>query len=212
MNDLSADIDVFKSGEDFLNEFEPQKYQILFQDIYMKKGGLNGLEVCEKIREHDGEISIIFISLSREHGPDTYDVSASYYMFKPLDREKLENAMEKCRRVINNYAKSIEIMVNRKSHKVRMMDIYYIEVYQHNCLLHTFSGTITTNMSLSKIAALLDNDSFIHCHRSYLVNLAHVERLGKNSIIMKNGDNAPISRIYAQDLQKAFSKYFWHDE
>ena len=96
LNGLAADVDVFTSGEDFLGAFEPGKYQILFQDIYMINGGLNGIEVCHKIREIDNELSIIFISSSREHGPDTYDVDASYYMFKPLDNIKLQNAMDKC--------------------------------------------------------------------------------------------------------------------
>ena len=44
-------IDLFDSGEQFLNAFEPGKYDLLFFDIYMD--GMNGIEAAAPVRKTD---------------------------------------------------------------------------------------------------------------------------------------------------------------
>ena len=44
----------------------------------------------------------------------------------------------------------------------------------------------------------IDSPSFLRCHRSFLVNLAHVATIHKNDFVMENGQRVPISAAKAQ--------------
>lgn len=48
VNRLNVDIDVYFNGEDFLKNFKPNLYQIVFLDIYMDKSGITGMDVAKK--------------------------------------------------------------------------------------------------------------------------------------------------------------------
>ena len=43
----------FTSAEDFLSDYMPHKYLLIFMDIYME--GMNGVEAAKKIRETDNQ-------------------------------------------------------------------------------------------------------------------------------------------------------------
>jgi len=208
-NSLDADIDIFHSGEELLAAFKPGKYQILFQDIYMEERSLNGIQTAEKIREIDDEISIIFSTTSEAHGVASYKLDAAYYIVKPVEKAEFEKALHKCREQINRYARTIEVTQNRKSVTIRLRDIYYAEVYAHNVLLHTTSGEVKISASLGEVKEKLGGTPFVTCHRSYIVNLSHVDEMLEYDFLMKNGGKVPIGRTYAQDVKEAFERYFW---
>lgn len=48
---LAAPLDLFGSGEEFLEKFSAGKYSVVFLDIYMD--GINGMDTARKIRETD---------------------------------------------------------------------------------------------------------------------------------------------------------------
>lgn len=208
-NSLTADVELFTSGEALLEAALPGKYQIIFQDIYMDENGVTGMQAAEIIRERDDEVSIIFTTTSVEHGPQSYAVDAAYYIVKPVDTEKLRKALEKCRAQLDCYARTIEITVNRQPQRIRLRDIYYAEVFRHDALLRTVSGELKARMTFGELMELLGGFPFIPCHRSYVVNLAHVADLRGTDFIMKNGDNAPISKTYQEQAEKAFREFFW---
>lgn len=210
-NGLTADVERFSSGEALLAAFSPGKYQILFQDIYMKKTALTGVETAAKIRETDRELTIIFVTVSSEHGAESYDVSAAYYIVKPLEQEKLRKAMEKCRALLDKYTKSIDIVENRQMVAVRLRDIRYAEVIRHQIIIRTVSGEIQTRMVFGELAAQLADAGLILCHRSYIVNPMHIADKQGRDFIMKNGDKIPISRTFQRQAEKAFRAFLWED-
>lgn len=65
-------------------------------------------------------------------------------------------------------------------------------------------------MSLSKIQEAVD-DRFVSSHRSYLVNLSHVDQLTKQSLRLSNGHQVPISRRLDKKIQEAFINYYKKD-
>ena len=61
---------VFDSGEAFLQNFVPNKYDIVFMDIYME--GMSGVETARRMRALDNEVILIFLTSSDEHMPDAF--------------------------------------------------------------------------------------------------------------------------------------------
>ena len=54
----------FGSGEEFLNNFKKNMYNVIILDIEMKE--LNGLETAEKIRSADRFVIIVFLTSHQE--------------------------------------------------------------------------------------------------------------------------------------------------
>ena len=53
---------------------------------------------------------------------------------------------------------------------------------------------------------------FVHCHRSYLVNLQHVSAITRTELIMDNGTQIPISRSSYKAVNQAFiTNYGLHE-
>ena len=80
-------MDRFSSGEEFLGAFTAGKYDLIFLDIYMD--GITGMETAKRIRRADHGCRIIFITTSPEFAVESYDVSASFYLLKPIEKKKV---------------------------------------------------------------------------------------------------------------------------
>lgn len=66
-------IEEFISGEDFLSIFRKDSYDTIFIDQYMD--GLSGIDTAKKIRMNDTFVPLIFITTSRDHAIDSYQVA-----------------------------------------------------------------------------------------------------------------------------------------
>ncbi|RVU53830.1 LytR/AlgR family response regulator transcription factor [Anaerosphaera multitolerans] len=208
---LEATIEVFTSGEELLFSFTPSKYQIVFLDIYMEKDKMSGMDAAEIIRKHDSEISIIFTTISLEHGIESYKVNAINYVVKPIEYEKLVDTLKRCEHQINLYAKSIEVMENRRLIKIRLKDIHYAEAMKHNSILYTELREIKTTTCFTELKKLLEDFPFVFCHRSYIVNFLHVKSMNKKDFILNNNKIIPISKGQQKQVQEKFEEFFWEN-
>lgn len=208
INSLIADIDIYSSSKSFIENFEKDKYQIIFQDIYMDD--FNGIETAKLIKQIDEEVSIIFTTTSLDHGIESYQVDATYYIVKPVLKDELTKSMLKCQDIIDCYAKTIEVMQNRQLINIRLKDINYIEAMGHNSIIYLDYDEIKINLSFGKLVKQLNNYPFIVSHRSYLVNLTNVIDKDENLFFMKNGDSVPISKTYSKEANDAFREFFWN--
>lgn len=84
----------FSSGEEFLGAFTAGKYDLIFLDIYMD--GITGMETAKRIRRADHGCRIIFITTSPEFAVESYDVSASFYLLKPIEKNGVFAALDRC--------------------------------------------------------------------------------------------------------------------
>lgn len=87
-------MDRFSSGEEFLGAFTAGKYDLIFLDIYMD--GITGMETARRIRRADHGCRIIFITTSPEFAVESYDVSASFYLLKPIEKNGVFAALDRC--------------------------------------------------------------------------------------------------------------------
>ena len=96
--------------------------------------------------------------------------------------------------------------------EVPLDDIRYIESVDHNCVLHTDNGLIETgaSMTLKMLEAFLPSPRFIRCHNSFIVNLSHVESVGK-TFVLKSGEEVLISRNgFSKWKERAYKFKGWN--
>ena len=180
--DHSFEIITYSSGEMLIDEFmdSNSSVDILFLDIYMP--GIDGIKTAQRIRSERRDMKIIFVSSSREHYPQAYEVFAFNYIVKPFDKEKLYSVLD---HVIDEFKRerSHKIRVSYKStiYSLDCRDIQYIESRDKLILFHLADGnTLQRYGKLDAISNELPMQSFIRCHQSFIVNASHITEMGEN--------------------------------
>ena len=202
--------EAFYSAESFDFSWSmDKKYNILLLDIQMS--GQNGIELAKKIRKEDNMANIIFITAIPDYIGEGYEVEAINYLIKPIKEEKLYECLDRALQRIPKEEKTILIDVDGEIRRIIQHDILYIEAFSHSIDISTVDGKYTTRKNISAIEKELDENIFIRCHRSYIVGLRYIKRIGKNQLELDNGDLIPVSRRQYSQTNRAFIKYFRGD-
>jgi len=92
---------------------------------------------------------------------------------------------------------------------VNPADVLYAEAQGERALLHTTSGQLSTQFTLTDLEKRLARSGFFRAHRGYLVNLQHVKEVipyTRNSFSLRLNDAAgtviPLSKAAAAELRE----------
>lgn len=188
----------FNSGEQLLSNY-PEQIDIILLDILM--GEISGMDAARNIRKFDDNVEIIFTTSLIDHIQEGYEVRAYRYLLKPIEYDELEKHIGSCiNHLINGSENHIIIQGKSKVYKVKIEDITFIEIIKKDMFIHTAENTYNTKMSLSKMEKELTRYSFFRCHKSYLINMKHIETLKANIAII-NKQVVPISRHRLKELK-----------
>lgn len=204
-NGAEGNIELYESGEAFLEAFRARRYQLVFLDIYLT--GMDGMEVARRLREQDADVALVFLTISRTHAVESYTVQASYYLNKPVDYTRLSQAMKQCEPVLEEYNHAIEVMSNREPVKVPVRDILYIETYQRSSVIYTTGGEVKTAATMDALEGQLGGIPFFRCHRGFLINMWKILRLNEKEIVMINGAHIPMGRTYTEEFSREYSNF-----
>lgn len=191
--DISLNIIEFSSGVDLLDNY-PLQTDILFLDIRMNL--LDGVETAHRIRRFSPEVCIIFITSMVQYALSCYKVHAFSFIQKPIQygefRCEVLAALHNMRRT--EHMVLVTDSSDGTQYPLRIHDILYIEVQNHNSTLHLKDRTITTRQKLKKLEEDLAEHGFARSHVSYLVNLRQIYSVEITQLHMKNHDIIPISK------------------
>lgn len=190
---IPAEISRFESGEALLAAKPAGRFDLIFLDIYMK--GITGIEAAHTLRRTDEDCGIVFTTTSEAHLAEAFDVGAEQYLVKPVQREKLLKLLRSRVEYVRRSRKSCTVNIRGHRAEIPFDRIYYIEVYGHNCQIHTSDGVLETgsSMTIDDFLSLLPVPRFLRCHKSYIVNMSYVRDISRD-FIMKNGHTVYIRR------------------
>lgn len=207
---LRVHVEFFYNAESFDFAWSMnKKYNILLLDIEMP--GEDGVQLAKKIRKVDKQIDIIFITAIPDYISEGYNVDAINYLIKPISEEKLYECLDKAIEKIPIEEKSMLIEVDGETIRILEKDILYIEAFSHSIDIHTINGKYRVRKNISIIEEELHEENFIRCHRSYIVGLKHIKRIGKTDITLDNNHVVPVSRRQYSLTNLAFIKYHGGD-
>lgn len=187
---IAADIRLYASGEELLAGYEPNRFHILFLDIYMP--GISGMDTARQIRRTDSSCAIVFATTSMDHGLDSYDVQASDYLVKPIRPQAVDDALDWCFGQLARTNRTVKLTTEKGDMELPVRDIRYIEIRSHTAWLFTEQGVLTTRRGMDELEKEVDCEDFIRCHRSFLVNLDYVQWMEKNVFRLRTGEEVPI--------------------
>lgn len=177
-------------------------FDIVFLDIEME--GLSGIETAESLRLMEYSSRIVFLTSYKKYVFSAFDVSASHYLLKPLDVQKLEQVLTKITSELTAEKEyCCTVKCGTEIHRIPFSQIKFAEVTGRKISLHTKSEVFTFNGRLEELEQSFPN-YFFRCHKSYLVNLEMMVKYDKEKAILKSGESVPLARRKYAEFCKAF--------
>ena len=96
----------------FVTQFENNKYNIIFFDIYMP--GMSGIEAANTVRKTDSSVEIIFLSTSNNFACESYSVNAFCYLVKPITKNAVESLMQRYFEKYEKPSKALSVLYKTK--------------------------------------------------------------------------------------------------
>lgn len=198
---------LFPSGESFWFAWEDDSdYNLLIFDIEM--GEMNGMELAAKIRSQDEEIPILFVTGYEKYMAQGYEVSALHYLMKPVRKEKLFQILDKIEKRGRREEKLL-FQTDKGPVSLPLSKIWYVEAMAHQSILYTREEEYKLCASIGGMAQYLEGcREIVRCHRSYLVNLRHVQAIVKAEVILDDQRRLPLSRSAEKGVNQAFIEMF----
>ena len=200
-----GNLSVFGTGEALLDAFSPGRFDLVFMDIYLP--GLSGVETAGKIREKDHDVMLVFITVSRDFTAEGFELQASGYVVKPIDRINMDKALHMCRGQFEKNGRIVEIPVSGGNLAVSIADLLYVEINNKEAVFHMKRGKVKSRISLDGLEARLGGEPFLRCHRSYIINMNYVDDMKENDFLMRNGDIVPIRVNGRKEVRMAMARF-----
>ena len=182
---------------------ENADFDLLLSDILAV--GMNGIEAAEEIRRLGDKLPIVFISSTADYALDGYRVNALRYIQKPVQIDKLKEAILEARASSLSKANEyLSFQVADRFYKVNLDDIIYLESMGRDTHVVTKTETICVHAKFSDMEEKVPSNRFIRCHRSYIINLSEVKDIARYRFLTKGGIEIPISQLQYTDVKKDF--------
>lgn len=201
----------FENADTLLNRIAEKDYlpDLILLDIYMPDK--LGIEAARELRRMGSQCRIVFLTTSREHALDAFEVEAAQYLLKPLDTEKLFSLLDRLLKEMQEERKRYVLLrIEGAVQRVAVDDIIYCEAQGKFQYMHFADGSqCILRVTMAKLVEMLEPyTEFMRVGVAYLVNMEHIECVSKQEICMDNGKKIyPPRNAYQAVREKYFAYY-----
>lgn len=218
--ELLGEAEHIKQAVPLIHEKRPQ---LVFLDVEMPFGNaFDVLEACADVKFHS-----IFVTAFSQYALRALNLSAAYYLLKPISIEELilsvnkvieeiekEVAFDKNAIIVQNFKEN-----NKQQQQITLptlegFDVVKIEQISHLRANGNFTDVFLSNGSkkmvcrfLKHFEELLPDNQFLRVHKSHIVNIQFVKSYSKSAggfITMLDGSEVSLSPNYKEAFLKAF--------
>jgi two-component system LytT family response regulator len=201
-------------GVELIEDYQPD---IVFLDIQMPN--MNGFELLKRCIYKD--FKVIFTTAYEEYAIKALKLNAIDYLLKPIDKNELIDAVNRCISKINEKKTKLlgrdikELLKEKKEHKllinskekmetILIEDICYLKSdsnYTNIFLINGEKKVVSKTLRDFELQLSELSDKFMRVHQSYLVNLKEILKYvpeASGNLILKNGSVIPVSKSYKE--------------
>lgn len=214
LGDIDKEIEVVEICVDLttaIKSIKKIKPAIVFLDIELPI--YSGLQILDFLNEDEINFKIIFVTASNKYAIKAFEMSAIDYIMKPIEFDKLKQAIIKFRGSSSeqNYSQIQLLKHNLKGEGIKKIiiptqqgfeiistdQIIYIKAegsYSKITIQHSPTFVVSKNLKYFE-ELLINTNGFCRVHRSYLVNLHFAKRILQNDgnyIVLQDDIEIPL--------------------
>lgn len=191
----------------FLNE---HKVDFMFMDINMPK--LKGLDFLKTLSQPP---KTIITTAYKEYALEGYELNVVDYLLKPFSFDRLVKAVNKVSKlqtskpliqeVLNSNTNPTSLFVkgDKKYLQIDLNDLLYIEAYGNYTKLFLKNETFISHEKISHYETILNEDSFLRVHKSFIVAINKIKFIEGNRILI-NEHKIPIGQTYKSNVNRLY--------
>lgn len=203
-HDLSYEIQLFSSGEEFLQESENKvKFDIVFMDINMSS--LDGIQTAMQMRSFHSRTYIVLITAFIHYALEGYKVNAVRYIMK----DTLDTAMGECMDAILQKMQLKQVTFSFVEGEKRLYtdNILYVESQKHKSIFVYMDESLITYQIYERLDVIeekLSGYGFLRIHKSYLVNMKHIYKISNYMAYLDTGEELPVPHLKYRKVKEEF--------
>lgn len=179
---------------------------IIFTDIMMGNGP-SGIDVIQKLFPSNCGTQVVFVSGVLEKSLEVYRAEHVYFLMKPLEQSKLNDALDKClANLANSKLRLYEVKSKSNPMIIRVAAINYVESNARKVRIHTNERVLEEYNKLDDVQKTLP-DSFIRIHKSYLVNANVIAHASQDEVELSDGTVLPISKSHLRTMRESLLRF-----
>ena len=192
---------------------------LVFLDIEMPNYA--GYEIVDFFDEVNFEI--IFVTAYDQYAIRAFEIAAIDYLLKPVDIERLQNAISKVEKQKNLLQQTERLSILKESmenkqlnnivvsdkgqqHVIPLEKLIAIEAQESYCILHTADKQFIASKNLKHFETVLESiPRFFRVHKSWLINKDHLKNYSKSelTIQLSNGLTTKLSKYKKVEFEEA---------
>ena len=190
----------FPSAEAFLFRYEERRdFDVLLLDIEMT--GMDGVELARAVRRDDDDVQIVFITGYTDYIAEGYEVSALHYLTKPVNEDKLFQVLTRAVGRLRRNEPLLTLELPGETVRLPLSKIRYLDVLHNYVTVHA-GREYTVKRPLGELEQELDS-RFFRVGRSYILNLACIQRVTRTEAELTSGERIPLPRGQYEKLNRA---------
>lgn len=195
-------ITTFFRAADLLETHKKSAFDIVLLDIEMQPP--TGFDVARELIGMPQPPVVIFATKSNAYALKGYGI-AIRYLQKPIAQEDFFEAMDVA--VADATAHRLTFQSCGTLISIRLGDIQYLEAFGHYTIVHTDRDFFRFRCTFKEIMGTLPRKYFVSPHKSYIVNLEHIQATTTSEITLSCGVKIPIGRKRMQEFNHALYQF-----
>ena len=180
-------------------------FDIAFLDIYMP--GENGVDIARALREVSPETEIVFVTTSESHAVSAFSLGALHYLVKPVTTDGMIEVFRRLAEKRTRQRETLSFSVGGDICTVFLSQICSLESGNHAVEVSLDDGRrLKTRTPLYELEQK-SGKRFLKINRGVIVNMEHIERMGTDCCVLRNGSRFFLAVRERSAICAAYSDY-----
>ncbi len=160
---------------------------VVLLDVHMP--GLDGVTFAQRLRDLPAAPAVVFVTAHAEHAVQAFELEAVDYLTKPVRLERLQQALQKAKRVIavaegaeaqeNTRGESLIIQERGRSERVALSEVVFLKAELKYLTVRTANKEHIYDGALSELEQKYSH-IFVRVHRNALVARRSIRAVEKH--------------------------------
>ncbi len=172
-------------GDEALELVTTLKPDVVFLDIELQY--TNGISIARRLNEMDNPPAIVFATAYDKYAVLGYEIDVVDYILKPFSEARIAKTISKLKTKPQGVNETVSASVDRlgkicvskddKLYIKSIEDIVFFEAQNKSVKVICDGGEFACQYTLKELEEWLPQDNFVRVHKSFIVNLDHIEEI-----------------------------------